>query len=476
MTDITAGADAPSAPKGVNKLYFAAWRWHFYAGLFVLPFMLILAVTGLAMMLNTTLSNQLGYAPRVEVAGQMLSPSAIARAAQGAVPGDVAQFITPEAPDRVAYVVIRDASKAEPGVPAWKLPAMQVAVNPYTGEVLAVWDKTATIYAWANDIHGSLLIGDTGDRIMEIAASLTLLLIATGIYMWWPRGTALGRALVPDLSKKGRALYKELHVTGGIWVSAFLVLFILSGLAWTGIWGDKFVQPWSSYPPEKDAKFWSSDLTHRDMNFGPLDEIPWGLEKTPMPESGTAEGEPGLPATSSLDAAVMWAQANGFAGQYKVQLPAGEKGVYTVLRTSQGEDTIDPTQDRTVHFDRYTGKLLADVGYDDYSLMAKAMAWGIALHKGLAGTWNFVVNLVLLAIIVMSSITGIVMWWKRRPSGAARLAAPPMPSDVPLWKGAVLVALVIAMAFPMAGLALIAVIALDVIVLANVPVLKRALS
>ena len=28
-----------------NRLYFAAWRWHFYAGLYVIPFMLMLAVT-----------------------------------------------------------------------------------------------------------------------------------------------------------------------------------------------------------------------------------------------------------------------------------------------------------------------------------------------------------------------------------------------------------------------------------------------
>ncbi len=27
--------------------YFLTWRWHFYAGLFVIPFMLMLSVTGL---------------------------------------------------------------------------------------------------------------------------------------------------------------------------------------------------------------------------------------------------------------------------------------------------------------------------------------------------------------------------------------------------------------------------------------------
>ena len=29
-----------------GKLYRAIWRWHFYAGLFVVPFILLLALTG----------------------------------------------------------------------------------------------------------------------------------------------------------------------------------------------------------------------------------------------------------------------------------------------------------------------------------------------------------------------------------------------------------------------------------------------
>ena len=43
--------DTGSAPDSqTNKLYFAAWRWHFYAGLFVIPFLAALAFTGMAML------------------------------------------------------------------------------------------------------------------------------------------------------------------------------------------------------------------------------------------------------------------------------------------------------------------------------------------------------------------------------------------------------------------------------------------
>lgn len=33
--------------QGGRKLYKAVWRWHFYAGLFAIPFMVILSITGI---------------------------------------------------------------------------------------------------------------------------------------------------------------------------------------------------------------------------------------------------------------------------------------------------------------------------------------------------------------------------------------------------------------------------------------------
>ena len=40
----------------ISSYYTAIWRWHFYAGVFVAPFLIVLAVTGLGMVLlaNTT--------------------------------------------------------------------------------------------------------------------------------------------------------------------------------------------------------------------------------------------------------------------------------------------------------------------------------------------------------------------------------------------------------------------------------------
>ncbi len=448
-----------------NKFYFAAWRWHFYAGLFVVPFLLILAVTGAIMMISTATSNQLGDVADVAMTGATIPVTAQAEAALAAVPGGILnQYVAPEAPDRPAFFAIEQGHAV-----------MSVAVDPYSGAVLNSQDKTTTLYAIANRIHGTLLIGDAGDRIMETAASLTVVLIVTGLWMWLPQAGI--RALVPDLRARGRTLLKSLHTSLGTAISLFLLLFVLSGLSWTGIWGAQFVQPWSSFPAEIS---WTgiplSDRTHASMNHAGHQDVAWGMEQVPMPASGSHAGAAGVADRVTLDTVSAWAGRNGFSGQYRISVPQDETGVFTVMAEVRNEDGVMPWADRTTHLDRLTGNVLADVRYADYSPMAKAMAWGIGLHKGLVGPLNFVFNLLFLLLVIATCVTGIAMWWKRRPSGAGRLAAPPVPRDMPLWKGAVLVALALAMAFPMAGVALLGVMALDVLLLSKVPALKRLLN
>jgi uncharacterized iron-regulated membrane protein len=120
--------------------------------------------------------------------------------------------------------------------------------------------------------------------------------------------------------------------------------------------------------------------------------------------------------------------------------------------------------------------VLAEVGFADYGMAAKAMAVGIALHQADMGLGNTILNTAFCLTVIFLCISGMVMWWQRRPSGALRLAAPPPPSDLPLWKSAVVIALGLSLAFPLAGLALITAIGLDLLLLSRIPMLKRAFS
>ena len=469
MTTDTPSIGRTASSPSANAFYLAAWRWHFYAGLFVVPFLLVLAITGLIMLYFNSVETRFGERHFVDPAGDPLPITVQAEAATELFPGGtLKQYIAPPAPDRAGLFSIDIDEKN-----------MVVAVDPYTAQTFGSVEKDSTWFYFANSIHGTLLIGDLGDRLMEIAAGLGVILLVTGLYLWWPRsGKGLGRALVPDLAAKGRSFWKELHVTTGACISLVLLFFLISGLAWTGIWGGQFVQAWSTFPAEKWDNVPLSDDTHATMNHGAMHEVPWGLEQTRLPMSTlVAAGDDHVASSSfTLDDVVALARDIGFDEQFRVNVPGDPTGVYTISADSMDGDTTDPTGDRTVHVDQYSGAVLAEVGFADYGLAAKSMAVGIALHQGDMGLWNTVLNTIFGLSIAFLCISGVVMWWKRRPSGALRLAPPPLPVDLPLWKGAVFIALLLSLAFPLVGLTLLAAMALDLLILARIPVLRRAFS
>ncbi len=462
----TGGAASAADPGRATRLYRAAWRWHFYAGVFVIPFFLILAVTGMMMLWIAWIDGRDGERTAVVPQGAPVAVSVQADAAVAAVPGgQLVQYVAPRSPDLAAIFRVDDADGA----------AQMVVVDPYRAAVLEQFPRRSGWYDWADQMHGGLRLGVMGDRVVETAASLGIVLLATGLYLWWPRDGGAARAFVPRLQAKGRAFWKSLHGTVGIWISVFLLFFLISGLSWSGVWGEKLVQAWSSFPPGKYGDIPLSDDVHATMNHGPK-EVPWALEQTPMPASGSEAGQAGVTGAVDIDGVDALARRIGYEGRYQLNLPQGDTGVWTLSRDSMSTDSVDPTSDRVVHVDQFSGKVLADIRFADYSLMGKAMAVGIALHMGTLGLWSVLANTAFCLSVIFLCVSGVVMWWKRRPAGQLRLAAPPMPADMPLWQGAVAVGLVVSLAFPMAGITLAAVLLVDWLILSRVPALKRAFA
>lgn len=469
MTLLTDSPAKPATASLSRRFYFTAWRWHFYAGLYVAPFLIMLAVTGLIMLWSAVLVGRDGEkAYTVTPAESQVAVSQQADAALASVPGgSLVQYIAPRTPEGAAVFRV-NASDA----------STMVAVDPYTGEALGQWDRRDALYDLADTIHGTLLIGDLGDRLIEIAAGFGVVLIVTGLYLWWPRdGRGFATVLVPQLSAKGRQWWKSLHMTVGFYASLILLVFLLSGLTWAGIWGEKYTQAWSTFPAAKWDNVPLSDATHASMNHGGIKEVPWTLEQTPMPASGSNAGATGLPEGQpvDLDGIVAFARSIGFDQRFQLGFPADEAGVWTLSRDTMSNDSSNPTSDRTVHIDRYTGKILADVGFADYGTAGKAMAVGIAFHEGDMGVWNIALVTLFCLSIIFLSVSGIVMWWKRRPARATRLFAP-VSEPGPLWKTGAIIMLAVSLLFPLSGAVLVVVLLLDLLVIRHVKPLKRALT
>jgi len=136
-------------------------------------------------------------------------------------------------------------------------------------------------------------------------------------------------------------------------------------------------------------------------------------------------------------------------------LPTTADGVFTVAVFAD-----DPRHDATLHVDQYTGKVLADVRWQDYSPVARATELGVMLHEGkMFGPLNQIVIALMCLMILLGSVSGLVMWWKRRPEGG--LGVPPLRHDLPRWKTAVVVMLALGLVFPLVGVSMVLMWVLD---------------
>ena len=438
-----------------SRLYRAIWRWHFYAGIFVMPFLLVLATTGLLILWFTAVAPEYGDWKRIAPASSTFTVTAQTEAALKAYPGKkVGQYITPWGEGFPSLVRV-DQEEGN----------RMIAVDPHTGNIVQDVPQAGTWNEFLTNIHGELLVGGNngpGDFVVEVAASLGVIMVVTGLYLWWPRnGGGFISALVPRLSLKGRPLWRSLHESLGASISIVLLFFLLSGLAWAGVWGGKFVQAWSTFPAEKWDAVPSSDQTHASMNHGALKQVPWTLEQTPLPASGSQAGISGMASGTPIDFenVVAFGRSIGFEGRFQIAAPGDDKGVWTLSQDSMSYDSTNPTADRTVHIDQYTGKILADVKFADYPFFGKVMAVGVALHEGQMGWWNVALNALFCISVILMSISGAVMWWKRKPVGS--LGAPRYANGFRAPAAVLVIAAVLSILFPLGGIAVLLFAAID---------------
>ena len=442
MTDLALRQAArPASPTNASDLYRAVWRWHFYAGLLVLPFLITLAVTG-ALYLFRDEIDALVHADlkRVEVAATTATPSAMIEAAIARVPGTAVKFTTPATPTSSAEITVKKTDGEK----------LAVYVNPYSGAVLGTLPDKGTIMTFVRDLHSLSFFGTIGRTAIEIAGGWAILLVATGIYLWWPRKGRGGVVSVRGAPSQ-RIFWRDLHAVTGIFVGAVILFLAITGMPWSVFWGDK-VNEWANgsnfgYPTGLRVNVPMSD---EHMNH--LGQTSWSLQQAEVPLCSVAGT-----AAISVDQAMKTFDRLGLAPGYAVNIPTTAEGVYT---GSVYPDDLD--KQRVVHLDQYSGKPLIDLSYADYGPGAKAMEWGINVHLGQQyGALNQYVLLAACIAIVILAVSAAIMWWKRRPIG--RLGVPPLPGDRRKLAGVVTILAIGGAIYPLVGASLIFVLIFDMI-------------
>lgn len=437
------GERAPAHSSSAN-LYRAVWRWHFYAGLLVLPFMISLAVTGALYLFRDEFDNLIhSDLKRIEVVqnAPKALPSEILSAALAAVPGTAVKYTTPADPGASTEITVNTADGKR-----------AVYVNPYTAEVAGSLPDRGTVMWTIRYLHSLKYFGTYARYLIEIAAGWSILLVATGIYLWWPRKQTGGVVTVRGTPKK-RVFWRDTHAVTGIFVGFFIVFLAVTGMPWSGVWGAK-INEWANgsnfgYPAgiRTDVPMSGEHLDH-------VAKTSWSLEQAKIPESTHfAEGQP-----IGIDEAIARFDALGLAAGYAVSLPGKPTGVY-----SGSVYPDDLAQQRVVHLDQYSGEPLIDMSYADYGPLGKALEWGINVHLGQQyGLANQIVLLSACIGIVLLAVSAGIMWWKRRPKGS--LGVPPLPQEKRVLHGLLAILAIGGIIFPLVGASLLAMLVLDLIV------------
>lgn len=461
MTDLIAPERAPSPdrpPRPKKKgsgLFRAAWRWHFFAAFLVVPVLLVLAATGLIYLFRFQIEPLLHHdLMRVEQ-----QENTIVQPYSGQLAAVESRF-----PD--ATVV----SMTEPGAPdestrfSLAMPdgsTRDAYVDPYGPTYLGSLNPDTTLSGYAVRLHGELMAGKTGDLVIELGACWAIVMALTGYYLYIKGWRARRRA---------KQKLRSRHGAVGLFVGLGLLTLVVTGLPWTGVWGAK-VQELAT---DRGTSMWSLDHGAISDPTSTLDEslphshatdVPWGMGKSEVPTSEKGDGRN----IANIDTAVEVADGEGLRHPMTVALPSDDDGVYSVI----GYAFDAPTDERTVHVDRYGGGVVSTYGFDDYPDLAKVVSLGIGLHEGRSlGVWSFWGSALMCLAVIFMCVTGPLMWWRRRPKGSSSIGAP--RGRMPLRTTPLLVVALVALGvlLPVFGISLLAVLLLDQLVLRRVPALS----
>jgi len=212
-------------PSGTSdRLYRIVWRWHFYAGMIVAPALIVVAATGALYIfkdeLEAVVYPGVTYVqPAAERASYEQQMAAVRAASPGATRMVLLQVFTN--PKRAAGMVMLG-------------PKAQYAYSdPYRGNYLGAIERGG-FFDIVLDLHRTLFLGTTGRIIIELTTCWTIVLAATGFYLWWPRkANQLWGVWLPRLRQKPYVVLRDLHTVAGMYVAIVAIVIALTGLIYT---------------------------------------------------------------------------------------------------------------------------------------------------------------------------------------------------------------------------------------------------
>jgi len=383
------------------------WKWHFIAGVVLMPFILLLTLTGsiylFKSMYETYTNTQM---MKVVVKEKRLSYEKQLELVSMYTGKNPSKFVLSSKEDEASTFEVGKWSKKR-----------TIYINPYTGEIQGDIKTSDTLMHKIKKLHGELLLGNIGSKVVELTASWTVVLILTGLYIWWPKNDWQLKGFFLIRFKSGkRAFFRDVHVITAFWLSIFLLITLAGGLPWTDVWGSGFkkVQKMtnSGYPKNYNGKKLTSIVQNHE--------------------------------SISLDEMIKVAKNLNLEGRVTLSIPKKKTNVFTVQNRA-----ADISKQEIYHFDQYSSKEILSYTWEDVGSMRQARTWLMSFHQGLFGPWNWYLMIIVSLLFFLSGIAGFVSYMLRKEKND--FGIPSVPASFKVGYGIIFITVLLGVFFPLFG-------------------------
>ena len=395
---------------------------HRYVGLVMAGFLIIAGLTGALLVwyyeLDALINPQWLQVEPPAAHSELLSPFALRDQVDAAYPDANVHWMMLAPPD--THSPVRFFLSAKPGAPA--LPIDEVFVNPYTGQILGgrLWGDLsqglANLMPFVYRLHHSLALGTVGTWIFGVIALLWTLDCFVGAWLTFPPPrrrdarhrprrfwTRWAKAWRLRWRAGGHKRTFDLHRAGGLWPWALLLVFAWSGVALTLY--DEIYRP----------------TTGLFLSFqqDPLATVPTRANPSQQPQIGW---EPGYHAARQY--------LEALAQDRDLEIHPLERFAYTphknalklMARTSS--DVNERFGETWVYVDATDGAVLGHYLPTGEAAGNTVTTWLTSLHIAAVGGVGYRVLATVLGVaVIVLSVTGILIWWRKRakPARSQRL-------------------------------------------------------
>lgn len=416
-TETSGESKTPSQPR-LPSLNRVIWRWHFWAGLIAAPVLIVASVTGaiyifqpeIARWLHPELLISTGTEPEATL--QKIVDAAAAAAGPEWNPAILE--IDNRFEDATQAIFFTNQAHQH----------MRLYVDPRGAKVLGELGEP-NFLSVVLAIHRRLFVGTFGRILVELITCWTIILLLTGLWLWWPKKwKKCAGVFVPRLKSNRYTLARDSHAIPGTILFPIAIIIGITGLLYSYLWGTTFLL----------IGFTSGSF---DIEVNPPQSV---LPK----EKATSANK------LTVDDVMALAKSNELpTSRISIQLPIAETDSWSFKSGS----IFGPSVSDVLFVDQYSGEVIQRSHLSELPLLAQWTQWNYPLHIGsILGSISKVIWLLACIVLCAMPITGIWMWLSRRRKGTTGF---PKKYDrpLPLWMWSVICLLGVLM--PVVGASLL---------------------